>query len=115
MANELLVAHNTGVNVYAVARIPNGANMGQWGSVTPPAALQAFQALNWANYAIVMVELGTTGFYEADLPDLFLTERAVEIIFYEQVGANPAMGDTRIAGALYEQMDQWFSTMALRV
>ena len=115
MANELLVAHNTGVNVYAVARIPKGTNMGQWGSVTPPAALQAFQALNWANYAIVMVELGTTGFYEADLPDLFLTERAVEIIFYEQVGANPAMGDTRISGVLLEQMDQWFSTMALRV
>ena len=113
MANELLVSTVSGTDVYAVGRVANGNNIGEWGIVG--GALEVFAAANWATYAIVMAELGTTGLFQADMPDVFNGERAVDIIFLTRAGAAPVQGDVKISGALYFLADDWMPTEALVV
>ncbi len=117
MPRELLVSHNTGVAMYAVGRVQGNRNdqIGFWGNVTAD-ALQGFAGANWANYAIPLVELGTTGLYQGDMPAVFNTEQAIEIIYLEQLAANPAMGDTKVSGSLMELLDNWWvATAALAI
>jgi len=114
MVRELLVSHTSALTVYAVGRIPHRANIGLWGSVLN-AALEVFAGANWTTYVIPMNELGTTGFYEGDMPALFNGEHAVEIYFFEQVGGAPAMTDTKVSGTLFANTDVWVAESTLRV
>ena len=114
MAKELLVSHTTGLTVYATGRVLGGDNVGRWGNIAA-STLDVFVAADWASYDITMTELGTSGLYEADFPFVFFSERAIEIIYFVQAGGTPAIGDTKIAGSLFELMDDWVATTDLRV
>lgn len=114
MARELVVSAATGLTIYALGRVLNGDNIGRWGNVTD-GTLDLYNAANLGRYDVVMTELGASGFYEADMPSVFDAERAVEIIFYDQAGGNPAESDTKLSGSLYELMDDWVATQTLTV
>jgi len=114
MSRELLVASTAGTVVYAVARIATGDNFGLWFNNTDN-SLVVFEAAAWNRYAIPMTELGTTGLFEADMPNSLLNERAIDIYYVVQAGATPALGDTRISGKLYEMQDEFVPVKALDV
>jgi len=113
-ARELLVSAATGFTVFAIGRILNGDNIGLWGN-TATNVPEAYNTANFGDYAIPMPELGVSGFYEATMPSVFNAERAVEIIYYSQAGADPAESDTKLSGSLYELQDDWVATEALAV
>lgn len=120
MAKELFVSHTSGTNVYAVLRVAtnwnmaSGGNVGKWYSRTG-GAVEAFTAGHWANYAIALDELGTTGFFEGDMPAGTMPERVLEVYYFERAGGTPAMTDTKVAGALFEFKDEWVATSSLAV
>ncbi len=120
MARELLVSHTTGTNVYATIRLPldrnqaSGGNIGYWWN-TVTAVRETFVPGNWANYDIVMTELGNTGLFEGNIPAGLNPEKALEVIFWERLGGVPAMTDTKIAGVNFEFPDEWVATSSLRV
>jgi len=113
MPRELYLRHDSAEVCYAVGRVFNGPNLGLWGNFTT-GALEVFQAANWADYAIPLAELGVTGWYETDMPQLFSGERAVMMMFYEQAGANPDVAvDDDITVGILEMMDEWIPSLAL--
>lgn len=115
MARELVVSATSGLTVYALGRILNGDNIGLWGNIAD-STFELYNSANYDKYVITMAELGDSGFYEADMPAVFNPERAVEIIFYQQLGGIPASSDTKLSGSSrYELMDDWVATMALTV
>lgn len=114
MAKELLVSTTSGNTIYAIGRVPIGKNIGQWGNVVTD-ALEDYAGANFANYAIPMTELGASGFFEADMPVVFFTERSVEIIFYQQAGADPVEGDTKLSASRFDLIDDYVSVAALSV
>lgn len=114
MAKELLVSAATGLNIYAIGRVLNGTNIGLWGNVQD-GALEVYDGDRFSRYDIEMLELGASGFYEADFPEVFFPERAIEIIFYQRIGDVAAQSDTKLSGSLYEQQDDWVATQALTV
>lgn len=115
MARELLVSHTTALAVYAVGRVDSGDSIGFWGDVDNN-SLEAFQAGSWGRYDVPMTELGGTGLYEADMDSVFDAQRSVEIIYFVRAGAVPAVGDTKIAGSLFErQGTNWVATSGVRV
>lgn len=122
MASELLVSRTTGSTVYAVIRVPNdkaGAtnNIGKWANDSL-SVFEAFAAGNWADYALTMTELGSTGLYEGDIPSWIAAtlEDVLEVIFFDQAGANPAMTDTKIDGvSISKTEDGWQAVRALSV
>ena len=121
MSKELLVSHTSGTTVYATMRVPinrnhaSGGLIGYWFNQRT-LAFEVFAAGNWVDYDIALVELGTTGLFEGDIPELGPNpEKALEIIYWEQAGATPVMGDTKITGANFEFLDEWVATSSLRV
>lgn len=114
MSKELLVKSTSGQNVYAVARIAIRTNIGKWGKVDSE-ELESFNGDNWRKYAIDMTELGTTGFYEADVPVFLVTERAMDIFYYVRAGAHAAQGDSILSGTLLEYIEEWVPTTSLDV
>ena len=120
MANELLVSHNTGTTVYAVIRAPYGnyndafANAGNWFGITA-LAFGAFAGANWADYAIALTELGTTGLFEGDLPPEVAPETILEVYYLQQLGVAPLMTDTKIDGSLFEFKATWVAVSALTI
>ena len=114
MSRELVVSAASGLTIYALGRILNGANIGRWGNIDD-GSLDLYNAANYGRYDIVMTELGDSGFYQADMPSVFDAESAVEIIFYDQAGGGPVEGDTKLSGSLYEFIDDWVSTKTLTV
>jgi len=122
MANELFVSHPTGNTVYAVIRGSNdrigGTYVGQfWNTAT--GAFEAFNAANWANYATMMTELGTSGFFVADMPagitGLDHVDK-IEVYYFAEV-APPALADTdtKVAGVLMQMINGWESVDSLAV
>jgi len=114
MSKELLVSTTTGLTVYATGRVAIGDNGGGWGNIDD-GSLDVFAGADWGKYDITMTELGSSGLYEADFPAVFNGERAVDIIFYSQVGASPAQSDTKLSGSLFELIDEWVPTVSLNV
>ncbi len=114
MARELVVSTTSGNDIYAIGRVLNGTNIGLWGNIDD-GTLDTYVAADFAKYDIVMTELGDSGFYEADMPDVFDGERAIDIIFYTRAGGAPVEGDTKISGSTYELMDDWVATAVLAV
>lgn len=126
MSKELLVSHTSGTNVYATMRIPINRS-GATGGVTPTSSnigkwfnqrqltFETFAAVNFVDYDIALTELGTTGLFEGDIPAEVNPEKALEVIYWERAGADPAMGDTKITGVNFEFLDEWVAISALRV
>jgi len=120
MSKELLVSHTTGAAVYATIRIPinrnhaAGGNIGYWWNVVTM-ALEVFAQVNFVNYVIALVELGTTGLFEGDIPAGLNPEKALEVIYWEQLGVDPAETDTKITGSNFEFLDEWVAVSSLRV
>lgn len=114
MVRELVVSATSGLTVYALGRVLNGANIGRWGNVIQN-TFDIYKAADLDRYDIEMTELGASGFYQADMPSVFDAESAVEIIFYDQAGVSPAESDTKLSGSLYEFIDDWVSTQDLTV
>ena len=111
MPRELFIREDTGNTVYGVGRVFDGPNTGLWGNLTT-GALEVFDAAHWADYATPLVELGNTGLFEADMPAVFNSERTVLIMYYEQLGANPDVGDTDSTVGVYELKDQWVASLS---
>lgn len=116
MTRELLVSAASGLTVFALGRVLNGVSIGLWGN-TDRSTLDVYNSANFDQYVITMVELGVSGFYEADMPEFFSAEnvRAVEVIFYSQLGATAVSSDTKLSASLYELIDDWVSTRTLTV
>ena len=115
MANELIVSHTSGTTVYAVIRIPVRENIGQWANPVG-GTLDVFAGADWANYAVAMAELGTTGLFEGDMPAVVNAESTVEVVYLERLTAVPLMTDTKIAGSMFQTLaDGWTAVEALRV
>lgn len=93
MANELNISHNSGATVYALlfdaqTRIWNGS------------AFQIPVAANGADYPIPLTEIGATGVYVADFPDL--DRGRYEVQYREQLGASFAWDDDRIGSEVID-------------
>jgi len=125
MTKELLVSHTSGTTVYATIRLPinrnhgttgNGrsGNIGYWWNVAL-VTHETFIPANFANYAIALTELGTTGLFEGDIPTSLNPEKALEVIYWERAGAAALMGDTKITGSNFEFLDEWVAVSTLRV
>jgi len=121
MAREFFVNRATGQTVYVALRVHTdkrgvgeGGNLGKWWN-TATLAWEYFTAANWANYATVLLELGTTGFHEGTMPAGVDPEDAIEVYYLQRVGAAAAMGDTKIRAALFERIDEWVETRTIVV
>jgi hypothetical protein len=94
VAGELALTGYTGQTYYAVlARVSDSAH---WRVAT--AVFEAYNASNWALYAVALAE-GDPGEYgPADLPSGFptVTAGAYEARYYRRVGGSPATSDPRV-------------------
>ena len=114
MSKELVVSHDSGATVYATIRVPTNGNAGKWWD-TVAEAVAAFAVGDWANYAITLSELGSSGLYEGDIPAGLSTELSLEVIYWEQAGASPASSDYKICGSLFRDPRRWAADSALRL
>lgn len=70
------------------ARIINPAGL-WWNGAT----FEAYNAANWATYAIAMTQDGASGLYFATMPALITTAGSYDYFVYQQGGASPAESD----------------------
>ena len=106
MSKELTLVTDSGETVYGVARVTSVESRGLWGNLVS-GNLEAFNAANWQDYDIAITELGSIGIYEGSMPNVVASIFSVEVVYYRQLGASPAVSDTRIATAVYQNTNGW--------
>lgn len=92
MAGEIQFETTSGVTCYAQIRSSTGTI---WN--TAGGAFEAYNAANWTDYDIAVVEQGTSGVYVGDVPVGVNTKQSLSITGFRRVGGSPAQGDPRVA------------------
>jgi hypothetical protein len=96
MANEWKLQGVSGTNYYVV--LINSA--GQfWNTSTP--GWEAYNATHWANYAVIITEVGA-GIFMGNMPGAINTGQLVNGCFYQRAGATPATTDTGVGSYLID-------------
>lgn len=91
MAGELIAKNTSGTTVAAQLWLG-----GRVASV-PAAALEPYEDDHWANYAVPLVEQGTSGTFLGDMPAFLTTAGRYSVLAYEVIDSTPA-GDSHIGG-----------------
>lgn len=96
MAGELQIAHGTpGRSLYAVVRDTAGL---VWN--TAAGEFEVYAAGDWADYAVALVEQGSSGYYVGNMPAVPAGAYPVEI--RRRSGADPAVTDTPVGEGMVE-------------
>jgi hypothetical protein len=103
MAGEIQIQYASSKTVYTIIRSKNAQ---VWNNNT--SALEVYNASNWADYVISLVEQGTSGFYAGNFPTA-ITAGVYSITAYQQLTGSPAVSDQFIGGGDY----QWSGTTTL--
>lgn len=97
MAGEFVLSLTTGNTPYVVLLNSDGQAFN-----TSTNLLEAFDELNWVDYAITLSELGTSGVYQGSAPASLPAGR-YNVLAYNQLGAsNPATTDISLGGGILE-------------
>jgi hypothetical protein len=91
VSNELIVNDQHGATCYPVVLGPTGQVWSVAGST-----FGTLSSGSWANYAVSASEIGSTGIFMASFPTGITTPGKYTILYYEQQGGSPAVGDILI-------------------
>jgi len=97
MSFPIETAYQTGFTLYAIVHHPDGrvAN-------NVDEAWEAFNASNFADYAVALTEQGASGYYRGTYPAWISGVLTTEAV-YLQADVNPAVGDAPTASLIHSQ------------
>lgn len=98
MNAPLQVVFQTAQTVYAVLINPVDGTV--WNNVTP--GWEAYNAGHWAQYAVVLTEYPSSGYYRAVYPIAAPTVLTTDL-YFSQAGGSPTVGDPAITGIQQSQ------------
>lgn len=86
-----------GANLYVVIHAPDGT---VWNNNT--LAFEAYNASDWADYAVALTEQAGSGYYRGAYPAVIAGVLTTEVL-YERVGGSPAISDAPPKGMMQSQ------------
>jgi len=89
MSRRIHATTDAGSTVYAVI-------LASTGTFANGTMLEAYDAENWADYAVSLTEYGGSGMFYLDFPDLAVGD--YEVVAYKQAGDTPAEGADTVVG-----------------
>lgn len=96
MAGLIETFTETGLTLYAMVR-------NEAGQVWNGSSFEAWNASNWATYAIAMTEQTSSGVYSVAVPAGINTAQRLSIVVYNQLGGSPAAGDEKY----WQERSEW--------
>jgi len=103
MANEIQIQYASGKTLYFVVRNATGSI---WNTNT--SAFEAYNSLNYSQYAVTMTEQGSSGFYAGSFPSA-ITAGVFSIVSKQQLGGSAAETDVTAGNGDF----QWNGTATL--